>query len=558
CSAGWERASLPIGRAISNVRTYLLDARMQPVPVGVSGELYLGGANLAHGYLNGADLTAAKFVADPFRPEEGARLYRTGDRCRYLADGNIEFQGRLDHQVKIRGFRIELGEIECALREHTGVRDAVVLAREDAAGSLRLVAYVVPAEGRRVESAELRHFLKERLPEYMLLSAFVTLQALPLSPSGKVDRKALPAPDTESPETAQGILGPRTPTEEALVGIWEALLHIRPIGIRDNFFDLGGHSLLAVRLLADIKKVLGKTLPLVSLFQNATIERLAELVDEEKQTEWPTLVPIQPSGTRPPIYCIGIPNTNVLGYVFLGRRIGEDQPLFGLQAQYRTEEMGPYSQVEYDALAAEYIAAIRDVQPEGPYHIIGMCQGAHIAFEMTRQLEAQGQRVDLLGILDAWPLEETVSYPKWKLWRYWTAVANNTNRLIARYRRRRTQAAAKTPAPAKASVSPAQAQITRDQVTRLWMQRYWPGPDWKPTVCQCPITVFRMRRQRFYRINDYTLGWKDRTTGGVEVIPIPGHHVVILREPYVATLALHLRDRMDKAGPSDPSGSSNA
>ncbi|MGH7829001.1 MAG: non-ribosomal peptide synthetase, partial [Candidatus Binatia bacterium] len=231
----------PIGRPVTNTQTYLLDSHLQPVPVGVPAELHIGGVGLARGYLNRPDLTAERFIPNPFSSEPGARLYKSGDWVRYLPDGNIEFLGRIDHQVKIRGFRIEPGEIEAVLTQHPAVREAVVIKREESAGDGRLVAYIVPQGEPSPTLAELRGFVKSRLPDYMIPSAFVTLHSLPLSPNGKLDRRALPVPGPNRPEV-ETFVPPRTPVEELLAMIWAQILKVDRVGMHDNFFDLGGHS----------------------------------------------------------------------------------------------------------------------------------------------------------------------------------------------------------------------------------------------------------------------------------------------------------------------------
>ncbi|MDI1443592.1 non-ribosomal peptide synthase/polyketide synthase [Polyangium sp. 6x1] len=273
-----EEGPVPIGRPIDNTRTYVLDDELRPVPVGVAGELYLSGVQLARGYLNRPELTAERFVPDPFSPEAGARMYRTGDLSRWNEDGELEFLGRIDHQVKIRGFRIELGEIEAALAAHASVRACVVVALEDASGDKRLVAYVVAAEEAWAPGA-LREHLGTTLPEYMVPSAFVRLTELPLNPSGKVDRKALPSPEATRSAAETSYVAPRTETERALVAIWEELLHVRPIGVRDNFFLLGGHSLLAFRFVSTVEARLGGAPSVATLFRHPTIEAWAALWD---------------------------------------------------------------------------------------------------------------------------------------------------------------------------------------------------------------------------------------------------------------------------------------
>jgi amino acid adenylation domain-containing protein len=269
-----------IGRPIANTQTYILDPSLTPVPVGVAGELYIGGAGLARGYLNRPEITAESFVNNPFSHVPGSKLYKTGDLVRYLPDGNIEFLDRIDYQVKVRGFRIEPGEIEAVLREHAGIQQAVVVAREDVAGDKCLVDYVVLNPGFMLTTSELHRFLKSKLPDYMIPYVFISLDRLPITPNGKLDRKALPAPEQDRPEPSEGFVPPRNPTEEAVAKIWAKVLRLERVGVRDNFFDLGGHSLLATQVLSRIRRTFAIEIPLRSLFDNATVEELALQIAE--------------------------------------------------------------------------------------------------------------------------------------------------------------------------------------------------------------------------------------------------------------------------------------
>jgi amino acid adenylation domain-containing protein len=293
-----DRDRVPIGRPISNVQVYLLDAHLNAVPIGIAGELYLGGAGLARGYLDRPDLTSEKFLPNPFSNEPGARLYRTGDLCRYLPDGNIEFLGRVDHQVKIRGFRIEPGEIESVLGQHPGVQHAVVLAREDDPGKRRLVAYVMATENPPPAAHELRGFVRAKLPEYMVPSAFVFLEALPLTPNGKLNRKALPTPDQCSPELERNFVVPRTAMEERIAEIWAQVLSLGKIGIHDNFFELGGHSLLAMQALSRLRQAFGSELSLRVFFDRPTVSALAEYLEQNPNNECGMEMPAMLPGAR--------------------------------------------------------------------------------------------------------------------------------------------------------------------------------------------------------------------------------------------------------------------
>ena len=275
-------ATPPIGRPIANTETYVLDSHLQPVPIWVAGELYIGGGGLARGYYNHPDLSAEKFILNPLSNEPGARLYKTGDLVRYLPGGDIAFIGRIDNQVKIRGFRVEPGEIEAVLGQHHGVREAIVIAREDGTGDKKLVGYVVPHREQSLATSDLRNFLKSKLPDYMVPSAFVFLDTLPLTPNGKVDRKALPEPNQSRPELEENYVAPRTLVEELLAEIWAGLLKIDQVGIHDNFFDLGGHSLLATRVVSQIRRTLQVELPLRALFEKPTVEQLAVLITQSQ------------------------------------------------------------------------------------------------------------------------------------------------------------------------------------------------------------------------------------------------------------------------------------
>ena len=268
-----------IGRPISNTQIYILDRNLRPVPLGIPGELYIGGDGLARGYLKRPELTSEKFIPDPFSNRPGARLYQTGDLARYLPDGNLEFLGRLDHQVKVRGYRIECGEIETALKSHPAVRDTVVVAREDK-GQKRLVAYVVPGENQALTTSDLRGFLKQKLPDFMVPSVFALLESLPLTPNGKVDRRALPVADLANSEPNSAYVSPQSKLENSIVRIWQEVLNVEKVGTHDNFFDLGGHSLLMVEVNQQLKNVIGRNVPIVQMFRYPTVRALAKSLSQ--------------------------------------------------------------------------------------------------------------------------------------------------------------------------------------------------------------------------------------------------------------------------------------
>jgi amino acid adenylation domain-containing protein len=411
--------SLPIGRPVANARVYLLDPDLNPVPVGVPGELHIAGAGVAQGYLNLPEVTREKFVADPFCKDASARMYKTGDLAKYLPSGELEFVGRRDNQVKIRGFRIEPGEIETVLAKHAGVKEAAVVVREDSPGNKRLVGYVVRSEegsaGKprvlAVTEGELRRHIKSHLPEYMVPSEFVFLDAMPLTPNGKINRRALPAMKSNSSanevsanEQANEISADGTSANNSvqaeLLKIWEELLGRKPIGLRDNFFDLGGHSLLAARLMHRVKQTMGETLPLAALLQAPTVEQLAEVLQGDYSRHWSSLVAMQPEGSKPPFFCVHGVGGNVIGFQKLAWRMRPDYPFYGLQSQGLDGQRPLHTSIE--DMAAHYIEEIRTVQPKGPYQLGGFSLGGVVAYEIARQLEARGEEVALLVLFDTY------------------------------------------------------------------------------------------------------------------------------------------------------------
>ncbi|HWK09929.1 MAG TPA: amino acid adenylation domain-containing protein, partial [Vicinamibacterales bacterium] len=534
---GRDTSEIPLGKPIANVQVYVLDPQMQPVPVGVPGELYIGGAGLARGYLNRPEQTAERFIPSPFAAS--GLLYRTGDLAKYRHDGSIEFVGRSDDQVKIRGFRVEPGEVSAALSQQPGVFQSFVLATSGP--QPRLVAYVVPERGRTVDQDALRAGLQQRFPMYMVPSAFVVVDELPLTPQGKVNRRALPipegatAPAASAPEAAHE----RAPLEAMLIDIWERVLEQRPIGRRDDFFDLGGHSLLAVRLLSQIRQRLGVDLPLATMFTARTVEALAdELLRDEERRALSTLMPIQTEGSSSPLFCVSRPNVNALGYVFLSRHLGRDQPVYGLQSHLRDASREPYTQAEFEKTAADYIAAMRTVQPHGPYFLIGNCEGAHIAFEMCRQLHAQGEQIGMFAVLDAWPQENTrrlyLFLAHYYLRRFRLFVQSEDRGTFVRKRIGGFLKLLYQRVTLQSSAAP------KPQSADAMRERYWPGTEYQLPTWRGDALLFRVKKQPYWRIRDYKMAWDRRVLGTVEVVEVSGEHTTILREPHVRTVARHV------------------
>ena len=541
---------IPIGRPVANTQIYILDSQRQPVPIGIAGELYIGGDGLARGYLNRPELTAEKFVPDPFRGGE-ARMYRTGDLARYRADGNIECLGRIDHQVKIRGFRIELGEIEETLKALPEIMQAVVIAREDTPGKKRLVAYYTTRKdgdsaGDAVSTEQLRTHLSATLPDYMVPSVFMRLDSLPLTPNGKLDRKALPPPVANA-FSVRGYEAPQGDVETKLAEIFSDVLGINQIGRNDDFFDLGGHSLTAIRVISLIESEFNIELPVRVLFQAQSVSQIAAVIADrcpgaQRQSSevWPTCIPIQSTGSKVPLFCVARPNVNALGYLLLSRRMGPDQPMYGLQRQLLEDPQLQFTEDQIRETAEDYIRAMQAVQPHGPYLLIGQCQGGYIAFEITRQLERQGERVAMLGMLDVWPEENT-------RYRSMFFAHQYAHSLLTWFRRRARNGtiAGTTPQQNRngAAIALAHGAGTGNPLWRI----YWPGRDFKPAVVSAPIVVFRGSKQPLYRIRDKEMGWGKRTTGPVEVVAISGDHFTMLREPNVQSLADRIKVHMERA-----------
>ncbi|KAF9162758.1 hypothetical protein BGX20_001605 [Mortierella sp. AD010] len=390
---------LPIGRPIANTRVYVLDKHRRPVPTGVIGELYIGGAGVASGYLNRPDLTEERFLPDPFSNMPGARMFKSGDLVRYLPDGNLVFLGRNDDQVKIRGFRVELGEIETRLLEHDDVKDAVVVMIGDGPEK-RLVAYViVDAQEQLVHM--LREYIAMRLPEYMIPSAFVCLDTFPLTRNGKIDYRALPKPDSISFVT-QDYVAPQGSTEVAVAALWSELLKIDTVGRHDNFFTLGGHSLLAVRMVGTIKSRLGIDVTVQALFAAPTVAELAKDMLHGvtgQEDDYGVLLPLNAQGSRLPLFCIHPGMGLSWGYRGLTKHLHHEQPLYGLQAR-GLDGMEPMA-ASIEEMTLDYIGHIRKIQPNGPYRLLGWSFGGTVAQNMAVELERQGEQVSLLVIMDS-------------------------------------------------------------------------------------------------------------------------------------------------------------
>ncbi|MCA1579781.1 MAG: AMP-binding protein, partial [Acidobacteria bacterium] len=556
--------AIPIGRPIANTELYLLDEELEVVAVGAVGELYIGGAGVARGYLGRPELTAAQFVPHPFARSAGARLYRTGDLARYRAQGELEFLGRRDHQVKVRGYRIELGEIEAALRSHVGVQDAVVVVRESA-GEKRLVSYVVSAAGETVNSGQLREWLRQRLPDYMVPSVFVPLAELPLTPNGKVDRKALP--DAEFGAALNNFVAPRDNVEMELAQIWSEVLSVEEVGVRDDFFDLGGHSMIATRMMYRIEQVFGRKIPLAALFESPTVEHLATLLREQTETQFSSLVQIRSGADRTPLFFAHPSGGNILCYAELARHIGPDQPIYGLQAQGLDKERPRHTTIE--EMAAYYVKLLREVQPEGPYFLGGWSMGGIIAFEMAQQLKSQGQDVAKLALIDvmapATGALRSLSQPLQKAWSRFDKEA--ASRLIIHFAQDiglnltnisawRDQLEALKPDEQLAWVvneakkynilPPDMNEADSTHVFEIFRTNVHARQNYIGSTYHGRVRLF-IAEQRFLKSTENpTTAWAKLVPDGLDYEAVPGDHYTMIRKPNARILAERLRIFLDQ------------
>jgi amino acid adenylation domain-containing protein len=545
--------TVPIGRPISNAQVYVLDTGLGAVPAGVVGELYVAGAGLARGYLGQPALTAERFVPHPFGPA-GSRIYRTGDLARWRTSGVLDFIGRADHQVKLRGYRIEPGEIEAALVRHPSVALAVVMAHEDAPGGKRLIAFVAAAAQQTVDVSALRGHLGRSLPDYMVPSAFVVLDRVPVTPNGKIDRKALALsiPRAGRP----GAATPRDHLELQLVRIWEDVLGVDGIGIDADFFELGGHSLLAVKLITELRRRLGHDVPLATLFSAGDIDRLAEAMraaESRSAVALPgpadVLVPLSARDGRRPLFLVHQGGGNVMSYLQLARSLANaGMPVCGLQARGFDGRQSPLTTIE--AMASHYVCAIREAQPTGPYRLGGHSLGGQVAQEMARQMEMAGEEVDFLAVVDvpgadgetaAWAGQlddaETLAHIVGQIELYHNrtldlvtddfrtaAPEERVSLIVSRMKQQGLLPANATTAEVGCLINVYKANV------RAII-------DFTPQACRADIHAFATRTLCEKYPRDPTLGWERLTRGQVKVVAVPGEHNSMLTGAAATELA---------------------
>ncbi|MEH2193603.1 MAG: amino acid adenylation domain-containing protein [Nostoc sp.] len=549
-----KATSVFIGRPINNTQVYVLDRHLQPTPVGVFGELYISGVPLSRGYWQRPELNQERFIDHPFIP--GSKLYKTGDLVRYLNNGELEYLGRSDNQVKIRGFRIELGEIEAAIAQHPSVQQAAVIVRNHAQGGDYLVAYVVTTEQNLIPS--LQSYLKENLPDYMIPSALAILDALPLTPSGKVDRRSLLSLDDVQPNSTASFVSPRDHWEFTLAQIWENLLQINPIGVTANFFDLGGHSLLAARLMAQVNERFGQKLSLSALFQGATIEQLAKTIRQQFGSgSGSPLVAIRSSGSKNPFFCIHPAGGTIITYPNLARGLDAEQPFYAL-------EQNPVQQqpevISIEQTASDYLEAIRTVQPEGPYLLGGWCYGAIVAFEMAQQLQRQGQTISLLAVLDAIIPDSPIQPADDDDAKYIVRSAESIKYLFGIDLAISYEEVLPLSPDEQFKLLLKRLHIISDAEMqqhfcsyRLFRTHAQAMRDYVPQVYPNKITLFKAKEtipHDFQSPELYTddplLGWGKCSVQQIEVIEVPGNHFSMFNDTHIQELSKELRKTINK------------
>jgi len=559
-----------IGRPIPDLRLYVLESNGQPAPPGVPGEICVGGAGVARGYLNRPELTAQKFIPDPFGGQPEARLYRSGDLARYLPDGDIEYLGRIDQQVKIRGYRIELGEIEAVLGQHPRVRDRVVVARQDISGESRLVAYVVPRDSLAFTYGQLRDYLKPKLPAYMIPSALVVLDALPLTAHGKLDRRALPEPDGKGAAVSGGYTAPRTEVEERLALLWAEALDLERVGIHDNFFDLGGHSLMAIRLFRRIEAEFERSIPLSILFRAQTVSDMAAILFEEPLHDpRPRVLTLRTGDSRrPPLFLVHTVSGEHLVLRSLSNHLGSDRPVLGVTLPEKNGVRQTFHDIE--ALAAYHVEQMCAVEPRGPYHLAGFSYGAPVALEIAQQLAASGREVGLLGIIDTTPVpRHQIGEPtppshfssRARNFYYWFIddfCENPPREVLARAYRRLKRAAERIGiVPGSPPLSPLPLALKMLEVEKLPTDyqrvieiNFHARMSYQPRPYPGRVTLFRVRAGSMFHPLEHDLGWGQFALGGVQVFTVRGTHLSILEDPRVQELADRLRRCLEEADQS--------
>lgn len=550
--------NITIGKPIANTQVYILDEKLNNLTDGSTGEIFIGGDGVALGYLNRPELTAERFIDDLFSVVPGQKIYRTGDLGRIRENGDIQCLGRIDHQVKVRGYRIELEEIEHALAQQNGIKEAVVIAREDVPGDPRLVGYVVLNQSAGTPpineiGSRWQEALLTVLPEYMVPDDFVLMEAIPITPNGKTDRKSLPVPNYSLSKKTGEYVAPRTDVEKQLADIWQEVLNIEKVSIFDNFFELGGRSLAAVQIMARIEKLTGKRLPLATLFEHSTIEKLALRVKADaKSITWESLVPIKPKGSKMPLYIVHGAGLNVLLFNALAMNMDDQQPVYGLQARGLNGVDAPLDVME--EIAANYISEIVAQNPNGPYALAGYSLGGTIAYEMARQLMEMGKEVRLLAVFDTYAKQTDRYDPALKriLSRIWLFIMQfffsfvlfaedpkrTTEYKVLMIKRRVIRLFWKLRGVKREGFFAYDNEI--DEASAKAKRNYFQKP------IDIAVDLFRAKKRTFYMSDFKYLGWRKFARKGVYVHDIPGEHNTIFAPPNDKEFAVVLQKCLDR------------
>ena len=553
---------IPLGQGIEGVQLLVLNATGQRAGIGEIGEIHIRTPYLSKGYLHDDALTQQRFIMNPFIEDFPDRMYKTGDQGRYRPNGDVEFMGRNDRQVKIRGFRVELSEIEAALNEHSQVKHSIASVWEREEGDKQLTAYVVLQEQRSISRADLREHLRQRLPGYMIPGTFTFLDVFPVTPNGKINYRTLPAPDKQQGDHA-ALVSARNSTEEKLVAIWEELLKKHPIGVKDSFFELGGHSLIAVHMFTRINRDFDVNLPLATLFQESTIEYLANVIDRQTTHEqtWSSLIAVEPEGQHSPFFCVHGLTGDILWFRDLAHCLSPDFPFYGLQSRGLDGIQTPLESIE--DMAAHYIKEIRQLQPKGPYYLGGASFGGTVALEMAQQLLVQGEEVSMLASFDHAPphvcADQEHSQSKRSLMILYRLIKNfpawlkefiqlGPSRMLLRVSRKIRfiqkvrngtennwveQLGAEDLIDFAGELAPHRQQLITYNFQAL--KKYVPKPY------AGNVTLFRALNRPLLRTDDPEAGWQKLALGRVKTFDIPSSHEGMFKKPYVEEVAEKLR-----------------
>jgi amino acid adenylation domain-containing protein len=553
---------IPIGRPISNSTAYILDGYLQPVPVGVIGEIYLGGDGIAEGYHERPDLNEIAFIPDPFAHELKRTLYRTGDLGCFMPDGNLRYLGRRDTQVKIRGFRVEPDEVKAVLSTYPSIRAALVTTKE-VNGEKQLIAYLM-TRCDEMDIEALREYVRKRLPEYMVPSYFMILEEFPLTAMGKIDHRALPMPGIDDRDRQSVSEEPRDELEQALAKIWVEVLDVNSVSINDNFFNIGGHSLASVRMFAKVEAEIGVKLPISMIFTSSTIRSMAQTIRENNKSHlWQCIVPLKPEGVKPSLFCVHTVSCMLGEYNSLVKCLNIRQSIYGIQPVGLDGSDPPLESIE--AMAAHYVKEIRAFQPQGPYLLMGYSSGGIIAYEMARQLREQGLEVSLLCLIepylrnrDYYNIKYAVGLQSLK------TLAGGSITVLMHLLRIKTSRTLIMPPMMDNITTIIPYRISK--ALKLHTPVLWIYPDWVLTMHEpqrqvaiksydaylryFPVkhtgsAVFFISQSLVERLNGTAVGWEKLIGNKLEVIPLPGDHVSMMQPPIVELLARDIERKLD-------------